>query len=114
MTEKILEKFGLKYDELTSVEREEYHKMLSSLEKSQLTPEKLKDYIKSMRNSVLEELSNESMKRPSFWAFMFSFRKDYSLKARLRNYTLLEAFLDTPKRAKVALEQALAGVGPRA
>ena len=111
MVDKILEKFGLNYDDLTKAERDTYHQMLDSVQKSQLTIDGLKDYIHEMRNQVESELTRSTIKRPSFFGFMFMFRKDVALKARLRNYLLLEAFLDSPKKAEKALEQAIASLG---
>lgn len=109
----ILEKFNLKYEDLNSVERETLNTWLEALSKSKLTLENVKTHLASMRDAVEQELTKESMKRPSFWAFLFNFRKDNLLKARLRNYMLLEAFLSTPERAKQALERAMTGIASK-
>lgn len=111
MLDKFLEKFNLKYEELTPEERATLHNMVDSVSQAKLTTEKIKDYIQRMRDSVEQELTKESMKNPSFWGFMAKYRKDIHLKARLRNYMLLLVMFDTPKKAKQALEQALASVG---
>ncbi len=37
-------------------------------------------------------------------------RQDIYLKARLRNLMLLEAMLTSPEKAKIRLEQAIAGI----
>lgn len=109
----ILEKFNLKYEDLTAVERETLNTWLEALDKSKLTLQGVKTYIATMRDAVEQELTKESMKRPSFWAFVFNFRKDNLLKARLRNYMLLEAFLSTPEKARQALERAMTGIAGR-
>ena len=106
----LLEKVGLSYEDLNAVERETYHQWLDSLQKNKITIEGVKKYIERMRVSVEEELTNDNMKRFSFWSFLFRFKKEHGLKSRLRNYMLLEGFLDSPERAKKALEQALTGV----
>lgn len=109
----ILEKLNLKYEQLTKEERATYERMLADVRQNQLSIDKLRGYIRDMRSSVEMKLTEEAMKHPSFWTFLFNFRNDLSLKARLRNYLLLEAFLDSPKKAEAALERALAGTGTR-
>lgn len=112
MIDELLSKAGLKYSDLNPTEKETFNSMLDMLNKSQLTPETLKSYISRMKNTVEEELSKE----PEYIRiFIFKFRNDKNilLKARLRNYLLLEAFLDTPKKAKEALERAIAGMIPK-
>jgi hypothetical protein len=99
-TDEILQQIGLKYEELTSVERETFSTWLEALNKSQLTIERIRTYIASMRDAVITELTQVPMGND----------RDYLLKARLRNYMLLEAFLSTPEKAKKALENALAGI----
>ncbi len=109
----ILEKVGLKYDDLDTIghagEKEELNRMLTSLSQNQLTIEKVKTYISSMKFSVEQQLVDE----PEFnYIFIFKVlnRKQIYLKARLRNYMLLEAFLSTPEKAKEALDRAIAGL----
>ena len=102
-----LEKYNLKYEELNSTEKETLNVWLQAIQQGQLTLEKVKGYIASMKDAVEQELTKES-KFLSFWTFLFNFRKDCALKARLRNYMLLEAFLSTPERAKEQLDRALA------
>jgi histidyl-tRNA synthetase len=111
MIDEILDKLGLKYEDLNPSEKETFHSMLSAVEKSKLSPEKLQEYIQHMKYSIEEELSKE----PEYTkVFIFRFRNDRNifLKARLRNYMLLEAFLMTPEKAKEALERALGNITP--
>ena len=70
------------------------------LKKSVVTVESIKTYIKTMRDAVETELAVTGLNS----------KQDTFLKARLRNYMLLEAFLSTPERAKKALEQAMTGL----
>lgn len=106
MFDKILERVGLKYEDLDKPgftgEKEEYVRMLRSLEENKLSVPKLKDYIRSMRDHVAEALTKTK----------HNSKQDLFLKARLRNYMLLEAFLSTPEKAKEALEKAIAGLVP--
>lgn len=109
LTSEIEEKTGLKIEKLTADEKQTYFTMLDAVRETQLTPEKLRDYILSMRDAVERELINE----PEFirvFIFKFENRKQILLKARLQNYMLLEAFLISPEKAKQQLESMIAGV----
>ena len=84
--------------------------MLETVQKAQLTPEKLSLYITSMREAVERELINE----PEFiYIFIFKVenRKQILLKARLQNYLLLEAFLTSPQRAEEQLKAMVGNLG---
>ena len=100
MINELLEKVGLKYDDLNKVELETLHTWEEALSKSQITIESIKKYIGTMRSSVEQELSVSGL----------GTKQDTLLKARLRNYMLLEAYLSTPERAKEALDRAVAGL----
>jgi len=99
MIDKLLEKYGVKHEELKPDELETLNVWLEAIQKSQLTLEKVREYISTMKNSVEDDLT--STKHNS--------KKDLFLKARLRNYLLLEAFLSTPEKAKKQLENAMEG-----
>jgi hypothetical protein len=100
MIDKILQKYGLKYEELNAVERETLGNWMESLNKNALTPELIREYIVRMRESVSLELTQVGHGK----------EKDTMLKARLRDYILLEAFLISPAKAKEALERAISGI----
>jgi len=97
IVDKLLERLNLKYDDLTREEEATYHSMLESINKSKFTVDSIRDEISSMRESVEKELTKTT----------HNSKQDLFLKARLRNYVLLLAFLDTPEKAKRALERAL-------
>lgn len=112
VTEQIEEKLGLKIEQLSPDEKQTYFSMLKVVQDAQLTPEKLKDYITSMRDAVAKELVNE----PEFIRilfFKFENRKQILLKARLQNYLLLEAFLSSPKKAQEQLEAMVEGIAKK-
>jgi len=93
----ILKQFNVKYEDLSVDERKTLNGMLESLGDNQLTVEKIKEYIHTMKDAVEQELTitgNNNL-------------QDAFLKARLRNYMLLEAFLSTPEKARIALEKSL-------
>ena len=96
----ILQRFGLKYEDLAVPEREVLESWMSDLQKNQLTVDKIKKYIASMRDSVEIELTKVGHES----------KQDLFLKARLRNYLLIEAFLATPERARQAIERSLMNI----
>lgn len=100
MIDEILKKFSLKYEDLNQAEKDTLNVWISSLQNKQLTPEKIKDYIVTMRYSVEQELVKTDINS----------KQDLFLKARLKNYMLLEALLTSPGRAKEQLEQALSSI----
>ena len=106
VTEKIEEKFGLKIEKLNALEKETYFKMLEAVQKSQIDPQKFRDYVTSMKEAVERELVHEPETRFIF----FPNRKQIFLKARLHNYLLLESFLISPKKAEEQLEEMVNGI----
>lgn len=99
MIDELLKRYNLKYEELTPEERETFHSWLNAINQSAISIEKIREYVASMKASVENELTKVGHNN----------KQDLLLKARLRNYLLLEAFLSTPDKAKAQLEQALAG-----
>lgn len=112
MIDQLLDKMGLKYENLNSAEKETLLSWTESLSKNQLTLEKVRDYIANLRVAIERELIDE----PEFnYIFIFKVpnRNQILLKARLKNYLLLEDLLATPERAKLALERAVASIGEK-
>lgn len=99
----MLEKIGLKYEDLNQVEKETYNSWYEALVSNQLTLEKLKEYIEAMRLSVEEELVKMDNNQT----------KDIFLKARLRNYILIEGLLLSPERAQRAIEAQLSNLNKK-
>ena len=95
-----MEKAGLKYEDLNASERETLNVWMEALQKGQVSVEKIKEYIDLMKEAVEQELSKSEL----------GSKQDLFLKARLRNYMLLDAFLSTPERAKEQLERAVASM----
>lgn len=100
LIDNILKETGLKYEELNTTEKETLNVWMEALEKGAVTIPKVKEYVSTMKDAVERELSVAKLNK----------KKDLFLKARLRNYLLLDAFLSTPEKAKQQLEAALAGV----
>lgn len=95
--DELLKRYGLKYEELNSAERETLNNWMDAMQKGGLSIERIKQYIENMRDAVAVEVSN----------YENGTRQDLYVKARLRNYTLLLGFLSTPEKAKEQFERAL-------
>lgn len=101
--EELLNKLGMKYDDLNQDEKSTLSAWMDSLQTSAMTTEKIKEAVQAMKFSV----ENELIDTPEHILFIFPNRKQILLKARLKNYMLIEAFLTSPERAKAAIEQAI-------
>lgn len=102
MIDEILERLGLDEKELSQAEQDSLSSMYNDLQKSQVTVESIRESIASMKNAVENELSVHDVNDSH----------DVFLKARLRNYLLLESFISTPEKAKRLLESRLASLVP--
>lgn len=103
MIDEILKRFNLKYDDLTIAEKDTLFSWTEALNQNQLSVERIKTYISQMRDAVEIELAKSTL----------GSKEDIFLKARLRNYMLLESFLTSPEKAKQAMERALAGIASK-
>lgn len=108
----LLERADLKYEDLNAIERKTFNDMVEKVSKTEINNETLKEYISTMKESVERELADEP-EHVRVWIFAFRNDKNILLKARIRNYMLLEAFLESPKKAKEALDRAIAGMVPK-
>ncbi len=100
MIDEILQRIGLKYEDLTSAERDTLSGWMEALDSNQLTLDRVRVFVHQLRDHVEQEVvtvDNGS-------------KQDIFLKARLRNLMLIEAFMTSPEQAKAALERAIAGI----
>ena len=100
----------LAFDTLTTAEREDIFKLAKAFEVKQITVDDIKTHLTSMRKFVENELTNAKMEKFSLWSFLFSWKQDYYLKARLRNYMLLEDLLNSPENIRKHAEQQLGAI----
>ncbi len=107
MIDEMLKKYNLKYEDLNAAELETFTSMVSSAQQNVLTIERLRDQIQSMRLSVENELATSPT---NLFTWLLGWRKDYLLKARLRNYILLEQVLTSPEKARKAIDEALSHI----
>lgn len=103
MIDEILERYDLKYEDLNKAERDTLMQWMDQLASNKLTLEDVKGYIRKMIFAVQQELTEVGHEE----------KKDILLKARLKNYMLLEAFLQGPEKAKERLESHLSLVGSK-
>lgn len=101
--DKILERFGISYSDLSGSEKETLNGWMETLSRNVLTLESVRAYILAMKDSVEQELTQTT----------HNSKQDIFLKARLRNYLLLEAYLSTPEKAQKAIEQQLSSMGKK-
>ena len=110
LLDQLLENLGVKnHDELEPDEQKVYDKWLKALQVQEISPESIRQHITRMREIVEQKLSEE----PEYITVLFfKFRNDKNvfLKARLRNYLMLEAYLTSPQRAKEQLERMVSGM----
>lgn len=93
--QELLEAAGIKdFDELRDFEKPIYFKWLEIAQTGQITIEDIKRGIKKMREGIEYSLAIEDLSKS----------KDIFLKARLKNYILIEAILERPERAKDILD----------
>lgn len=94
--EQLLKQRGVDdYDALTDDEKKTYREWLDVQSNAELSIEKLKGYIKQMRISVEMTLATHDLKP----------QQDMYLKARLKNYILIEALFELPEKARKMIEQ---------
>lgn len=89
----IVDKLG-GYDQLNASERETYKEHLQIIEGKTVTFDDTKKFVRTMITTIERDLVNT--KENSV--------ESRGLKARLKNFLLLEQFLFSPERAKEALE----------
>ena len=121
MEDKILKQFGIEWKDLQPIEKETLQTWLNDLKTKKLTLEHVQEYIKILREAAENEVT-KAQDLPTTWLSLVSlFIPFYGLikkwyvdkqaleaRSRLRVYSLIEAFLDGPKKAEKALEKQLA------
>jgi hypothetical protein len=100
MLDKLLEKTGLRFEDLNTEEKQTILTWTDTIQKGAMSMDKIKEYIISMREAVETELSKADNNT----------KQDIFLKARLRNYLLLEALMTSPDKAKEQLENMISGL----
>ena len=123
MIDELLAKRGLKYGDLTILEKETLNSWVAAVQQGQMTMEKVKSSITVMKEAVERELTEKKDSPTNFISILtylipiiglirkwYLDQHEVYLKARLRNYLLIEALLTMPEKAKEQLERAVAGI----
>lgn len=114
MIEELLKKLNLKWDDLDtpghSGEKDYLLKLAEQASESKLTLEGLKERVILMREGLEQELTQY---KPNFFTWFFGWKKDFLLKARLRNCIIIENILTSPDRAKKQMEEMLGNIARR-
>lgn len=102
----LLEKLGLKYEDLNSAERDTFQRISEKYSIKELKVEDLKEYIGQMVDALTKELVG--YETPKSFVEMVTWRKrKVHLEARLKNALMFQDFLTSPDRAKKMVEQML-------
>jgi len=88
-----IESFG-GYDKLNAAERETYRQHLKVIEGKPITIEATKEFVRRMITAIEQSLVDTKENS----------HDSRNLKARLKNFLVLEAFLFSPERARKSLE----------
>jgi hypothetical protein len=104
-----LEEKGIRYDQLNAAEKETFNNWQQSLVSKQLTLENVKDYVAKLIEAVERELT-DLKESTSFWTFLSGWKKDYYLKARLRNYLMIHDYLSGTEKARKYVEQSIQNI----
>lgn len=124
--DKLLEKRGLKFEDLEPEEQETLNTWLNALNNNQINTNSVREYVAKMRDSVSRALT-ELDETPSNWLSILGLliplvgiirkwyvdQKKLGLQARLRNYILLESFLTSPEKARAAIEKQISGMSAK-
>jgi len=94
--DKVLEQKGLKYEELTPEEKELYQRASKGVKA--VTVEDLKDHLEEMLYTMTMELC-DTPDTPDLQD------KNNKLKARVKNYLLLRAFIEVPDKVARAIQR---------
>jgi len=97
MLQSLLDKFGVKYEDLTTAEKETLKQWTQALSQKELTLTDVKDYVRTLIEGVERELANYNLEK----------NQDLFLKARLKNYLMISDFLTGPEKAHKYIEQSL-------
>lgn len=108
MIQDVLKKYNTNIEELDKEEFDVFVKMLNVAEKKQLTIEKIKSSIQDLIRIVQKDIvDTPEVEYYFFGLFSRESRKSVTLRARLKNYILIENIITTPERAKRMLDEAM-------
>jgi uncharacterized coiled-coil protein SlyX len=98
----LLENRGIKYETLSTAEKDTLQEWSKALVSKELTLLDVKDHIRALIEGVERELASYNLDK----------NQDLFLKARLKNYLMISDFLTGPEKAKKYIEQSLQNLKP--
>ncbi len=109
MFKEILNKYGLKYEDLNAAEKQTLEEMSKTYQVKDLTVVDIREAIDAMIESLTKELV--SYETPAgLIAFLFRKKRRIHVEARLHNYLMLRELLAGPERARKAVERMLQNI----
>ncbi len=105
----LLEKQGLKLEELNSSEQQTLEKWSKAWQQQEMSVPKIKELLDQLIEGTQKELA-DLKESTSFWSWLFNRKKDIFVKARLRNYLTLRDFVTGPERARKFIEENLKNI----
>lgn len=102
MLSSLLDRFNVKYEDLTTAEKDTLEQWSKALASKELTLSDVKDHIRVLIEGVERELANYNLDK----------NQDLFLKARLKNYLMISDFLTGPDKAKKYIEQSIQNLKP--
>jgi hypothetical protein len=100
----LLDKYGLKFDDLNTAERETLMTWAKEMQTRPLTTDDVKSHVSGLILALQRELAGLDEPK-SFWEWLFRRKRDQFAKARLKNYLMLQDFISAPDKAKAFVEQ---------
>jgi hypothetical protein len=108
----LLEKQGLKIEELNSAERETLEKWSKAWQQQEMSVPKIQELLENLIDGTTKELA-DLKESTSFWSWLFNRKKDIFVKARLKNYLTLRDFIAGPERARKFIEENLKNINKK-
>lgn len=106
--QKILQDYGLSYQDFRIDERTELERMVTQAEMQQITLGDFKDHLDKLIAVVEDELTSYEVKTPIEW--LWRNKRRNALDARLRCYVMMRNFIVAPDKAREAITRAIAKV----
>ena len=97
--EDLLGQFGLSLDELNAAERQTLNDWLGKLRSKQLTLPDVQEHLASLVSALEREIAGLETP-PTLVSWLFASRRQLYLRARLKNYLMIQDFLLGPQRAE--------------
>jgi len=107
----LLKKLNLTLDDLTKEEQEYYLSRLKTISNMEVSLSDVRKWIRGSLNAIELELADTPETETFFFGlFHRPNSKHIALKARMKNYLMQESFIESPQKARQALEQSLSSI----